>query len=84
MITNNTFIDSGGVLYFKSFVGKDYINSYNPYLLLLLRSNHDARFHVSSSDEMYYAVKYSIKYQHLVDIIGAFTFGGIFKANRER
>ena len=45
----------------RRLVGSEYINNYNPTLLEILRSNPDARFLIKASEEIYYAIEYSMK-----------------------
>lgn len=53
----------------SKYVGNEYINQYNDILLQVFRSNHDLRLTVGAADEIYYALKYSVKYQNDTDNI---------------
>ena len=44
-----------------------------------MRTNHDARFLMSSAAEIYYPIKYSMKFQNLVDNIAAYTLSSFTK-----
>ena len=57
-----TILEDDGILTLRRFIGNEYLNSYNPILLGVFRTNHDACFLFCSADETYYAVKYSTKY----------------------
>ena len=75
-----TDMDQDGKLTLQRHVGNEYINNYNPVLLQLFRCNHDVRFLINSAEETYYALKYSMKDQHPIDNITAFTVAAF--ANR--
>lgn len=52
-------------------LGNEYINHYNETMLHVLRCNHDVRLLIGSADEIYYALKYALKYQHDTDELAA-------------
>ena len=78
IISSSKFVDSATFVP-KRLIGCEYINPFNMEILSFLRSNMDIRFLATATDEIYYALKYSLKFQNNIDNIIALTISSYAK-----